>query len=92
MLKEKEFDPFHTSLIGLQPTKTRAELDSSTVLIFETNILRVSPVNVLKYFCRAKVYIVFSLCLGSNSKANLTRSVADRRAQSSSATGRQKGV
>ena len=26
------------------PTKTRAELDSSTVLIFETNILRVSPV------------------------------------------------
>ena len=30
-------------VIGLQPTKTRAELDSSTV--FETNILRVSPVN-----------------------------------------------
>ena len=33
-------------ILGLQPTKTRAELDSSTVLnlIFETNILRVSPV------------------------------------------------
>ena len=30
------------NLIGLQPIKTRAELDSSTVLIFETNILRVS--------------------------------------------------
>ena len=29
---------------GLQLNKTRAELDSSTVLIFETNILRVSPV------------------------------------------------
>ena len=29
-------------IISLQPIKTRAELDSSTV--FETNILRVSPV------------------------------------------------
>ena len=34
------------NVIGLQPTKTRAELDSSTVLKLnvETNILRVSPV------------------------------------------------
>ena len=32
-------------IIGLQPIKTRAEWDSSKVLIFETNILRVSPVN-----------------------------------------------
>ena len=31
-------------IIGLQPNKTRAELDLS--IIFETNILRVSPVNV----------------------------------------------
>ena len=31
--------------IGLQHIKTRAESDSSTVLIFETNILRVPPVN-----------------------------------------------
>ena len=30
-------------IIGLQPTKTRAEFDSST----ETNILQVSPVNIL---------------------------------------------
>ena len=38
-----------SSLIGLQPNKTRAELDSSTV--FETNILRVSPVkSSLVYF------------------------------------------
>ena len=37
----------HVNVIGLvfQPTKIHAELDSSTV-IFITNILRVSPVNV----------------------------------------------
>ena len=31
--------------ISLQPIKTRDELDTSTVLIIETNRLRVSPVN-----------------------------------------------
>ena len=32
-------------IVGLQPTKTRTDLDSSTVfeIIFETNILRISP-------------------------------------------------
>ena len=35
-------------VIGLQLTKTRAELDLDSSTVFETNILRVSPVNINK--------------------------------------------
>ena len=50
-----DFDPPAFYFIGLQPTKTRAELDSLTVLIFETYILRVSPDNVLPCFAKIKI-------------------------------------
>ena len=45
-VRTKSFDNVIIA-IGLQPTKTRAELDEldSSTVIFKTNILRISPVN-----------------------------------------------
>ena len=57
-----------TALIGLQPTKTGAELDSSTVLIFETNILRVMSITRYKYCARDALVLRALLCTASQAK------------------------
>ena len=50
------FENIKTMFIGLQPIKTRAELDSSTVDgLFETNILRVSPVKTMLSFLKISI-------------------------------------
>ena len=45
-LVKHEFDCLNFFEVGLQHTKTRAELTRRRSWIFETNILRVSPVKV----------------------------------------------